>query len=189
MRRLSALRTALRLSTRRSRAAVVKLPQRFSSASISSVSHAACVRQLSADASAMPIGEALDESWAEHAYLAVANATLEAVSEAVSEHVYASSPVVADSDVELVQGVLTLSLGTHGSYVLNTQLPNRQIWLSSPQSGPARFAWHPEARAWLSTRDGRPLVERLGEELRRIFDAPVRFDFRSLDKVVAEQMS
>jgi frataxin len=29
-------------------------------------------------------------------------------------------------------GVVTLRLGVHGTYVLNKQPPNRQIWLSSP---------------------------------------------------------
>ncbi|CAI5488653.1 unnamed protein product [Closterium sp. Naga37s-1] len=41
------------------------------------------------------------------------------------------------------QGVLTLRLGQHGIFVINKQAPNRQIWLSSPQSGPARFDWLP----------------------------------------------
>lgn len=29
-------------------------------------------------------------------------------------------------------GVLTLSLGPHGTYVINKQPPNKEIWLSSP---------------------------------------------------------
>ena len=31
-------------------------------------------------------------------------------------------------------GVLTLKLGKHGTYVVNKQPPNKQIWLSSPIS-------------------------------------------------------
>ena len=30
-------------------------------------------------------------------------------------------------------------MGEHGTYVLNKQGPNRQIWVSSPVSGPLRF--------------------------------------------------
>lgn len=30
------------------------------------------------------------------------------------------------------QGVLTLKLGAKGTFVVNKQAPNRQIWLSSP---------------------------------------------------------
>lgn len=36
------------------------------------------------------------------------------------------------------QGVLTLNLGSHGTYVINKQSPNKQIWMSSPLSGPVR---------------------------------------------------
>lgn len=32
----------------------------------------------------------------------------------------------------LQSGVLTLNLGPHGTYVVNKQPPNKQIWLSSP---------------------------------------------------------
>lgn len=38
-------------------------------------------------------------------------------------------------------GVLTVGHPKKGSYVLNKQPPNRQIWLSSPVSGPKRFDW------------------------------------------------
>jgi len=31
-----------------------------------------------------------------------------------------------------VSGVLTLKLGEHGTYIINKQPPNKQIWLSSP---------------------------------------------------------
>lgn len=36
------------------------------------------------------------------------------------------------ADLLLQSGVLTLSLGPHGTYVINKQPPNQQIWLSSP---------------------------------------------------------
>ena len=29
-------------------------------------------------------------------------------------------------------GVLTVKVGDHGTYVINKQTPNKQIWLSSP---------------------------------------------------------
>jgi len=37
-----------------------------------------------------------------------------------------------DADVELSQGVLTLNLGSLGTYVINKQAPNLQLWVSSP---------------------------------------------------------
>ena len=45
-----------------------------------------------------------------------------------------------DYDVEYSSGVLNIKLGPRlGTYVLNKQTPNLQIWLSSPTSGPKRF--------------------------------------------------
>ena len=41
------------------------------------------------------------------------------------------------------QGVLTVRLGELGTYVINKQTPNRQIWMSSPISGPVRYDWAP----------------------------------------------
>ena len=44
-----------------------------------------------------------------------------------------------DFEIDYAMGVLTLVLDEHSIYVLNKQRPNRQIWLSSPISGPRRF--------------------------------------------------
>ena len=41
----------------------------------------------------------------------------------------------------LQAGVLTVGHPKKGTYVLNKQPPNKQIWLSSPISGPKRFDW------------------------------------------------
>ena len=47
---------------------------------------------------------------------------------------YALSPptLIKAADSFLQSGVLTLNLGPHGTYVVNKQPPNKQIWLSSP---------------------------------------------------------
>jgi len=42
-------------------------------------------------------------------------------------------------DVEYSAGVLTLSFPPNGTYVINKQPPNKQIWLSSPVTGPKRY--------------------------------------------------
>ncbi|KAI9638755.1 frataxin-like protein [Dioszegia hungarica] len=44
-------------------------------------------------------------------------------------------------EVDYSSGVLTLSIPPHGTYVLNKQPPNQQIWISSPISGPSRFGY------------------------------------------------
>ena len=71
-----------------------------------------------------------------------------------------------DADVELSQGVLTLKLGALGTYVINKQAPNRQLWVSSPVSGPMRYDF---ARGfWVNMRggdEGRFLHEVLQDEL------------------------
>ena len=43
--------------------------------------------------------------------------------------------------MEYSAGVLTLVVEGVGTYVLNKQPPNKQIWLSSPVSGPKRYDW------------------------------------------------
>lgn len=43
------------------------------------------------------------------------------------------------ADVALSNGVLTVVVDDQNTYVINKQTPNKQIWLSSPISGPKRF--------------------------------------------------
>ena len=71
-----------------------------------------------------------------------------------------------DLDIDYSQGVLTMHLGDgHGTYVLNKQRPNQQIWFSSPTSGPKRFEFNFETMRWVSTRNGEDLIELLHNEL------------------------
>lgn len=76
---------------------------------------------------------------------------------------------VPDLDVELSQGVLSLDLPPNGSYVINKQPPNKQIWWSSPLSGPKRFDL--VNGVWTSLRDGSTLQEALEEETKILTDA------------------
>ena len=56
-------------------------------------------------------------------------------------------------DISLAMGVLTVDLGGgRGTYVVNKQSPNRQLWLSSPRSGPSRFDWDGESEQWVRPR-------------------------------------
>lgn len=118
------------------------------------------------------------EEWPEHAFLKVADASLERISETVSEFGFDDENSPSDFDIELSQGVLTIALGSEGTYVLNTQTPNRQIWMSSPSSGPWRYGWRAEDMQWISTRDGHTLSNRLSEELSIIFKRPVAVSFQ-----------
>ncbi|CEP61374.1 ferroxidase LALA0_S03e01442g [Lachancea lanzarotensis] len=74
-------------------------------------------------------------------------------------------------DIELTQGVMTVVVPSVGTYVLNKQPPNKQIWLSSPVSGPNRFDLFRER--WVSLRDGTDLLQVLNQELDQVFPVPV----------------
>jgi len=78
-----------------------------------------------------------------------------------------------ETDATLAAGVLELRLGDRGTFVLNKQAPNRQIWLSSPISGPLRYDFCGERRVWVYGHDGSLLHPRLEEELSQLLGVPV----------------
>lgn len=79
-----------------------------------------------------------------------------------------------DIDVDFHGGILTLSLEEGGQYVLNKHAPNREIWLSSPVSGAAHFAYDDDR--WVSTREPRvDLAHLLARELNARFGADLTF--------------
>lgn len=57
------------------------------------------------------------------------------------------------SSVDAAQGVVEFDLENVGTYVINKQPPNKQIWLSSPISGPFRFDYDSIKDNWVSLRD------------------------------------
>ncbi|KAI3658284.1 hypothetical protein MP638_000375 [Amoeboaphelidium occidentale] len=60
---------------------------------------------------------------------------------------------LAGFDVDYSQGVLTLKLGPeHGTFVINKQPANKQIWFSSPLSGPKRFEYDSDLKQWVDIR-------------------------------------
>ncbi len=83
---------------------------------------------------------------------------------------------LADADVELRGGILTIELEDGRQYVVNKHAPNRQIWLSSPVSGAAHFAHDPATGAWRSTRDSSLLHERLAAELSAVSGTTIKLD-------------
>lgn len=81
-----------------------------------------------------------------------------------------------DVDVEYSAGVLTLIFPPIGTYVINKQPPNKQIWLSSPTSGPKRYDWVMLGESqnqkegggkgeWVYLRDGSTLNKLLEKEI------------------------
>lgn len=91
-------------------------------------------------------------------------------------------------------GVMTFSMAAHGTYVINKQPPNKQIWLSSPFSsvlppsssppshgsharspscsGPKRYDYDASAKVWFYTRDGTRMKDLLEKELSETLGRP-----------------
>jgi len=87
-------------------------------------------------------------------------------------------------EVEYHSGVLTLVLGDKGTYVINKQPPNKQIWLSSPFSGPKRYDYSGEADDWVYLRDSQAMGELLNDELGRILEQDVDLRLAKVSKSV-----
>lgn len=79
-------------------------------------------------------------------------------------------------------GVLTVRFGNpHGTYVINRQTPNRQIWLSSPNSGPKRYDFVETSKNeghWIYRHENETLHELLQREIKTIVGKDV--DFQNL---------
>lgn len=71
-------------------------------------------------------------------------------------------------DVAEKDGVFEMNLGKHGIYVINKQAPNRQLWWSSPVSGPKRYNYDLQQKAWRNSRDGHYMYDLLNRELSEI---------------------
>ena len=96
----------------------------------------------------------------EAAFHARADATLDALEAALED-----APGCEAFDLTHASGVFTLRVGDKGTFVLNKQAPNRQIWWSSPVTGPRRYAWDAASSRWLNTRDASCLARDLEADL------------------------
>lgn len=75
----------------------------------------------------------------------------------------------------LQDGVLTVKFGEpYGTYVINRQTPNKQIWLSSPKSGPKRYDFI--NGQWIYKHDGKSLHELLNNEIPAVIRNRACFD-------------
>ncbi|CAK9441382.1 uncharacterized protein LODBEIA_P52500 [Lodderomyces beijingensis] len=92
-------------------------------------------------------------------YNSISNDYLDDISDALEE----LNEEFEQVDAELSHGVLTLTLPPNGTYVINKQPPNHQIWLSSPISGPKRYDLI--GGRWITLRDGTSLTQLLEEEI------------------------
>ena len=88
-------------------------------------------------------------------------------SQKVEKIIYKIAETIEDADpngeidIDLNDGILTL-ITDYGTFVINKQSVAKEIWLSSPISGPYHFAFKDEM--WLS-RDNVELFDILTKEL------------------------
>lgn len=79
-----------------------------------------------------------------------------------------------DYDVLFANGVITVQMGSgHGTYVINKQTPNKQIWLSSPISGPKRYDF--KEGTWIYKHDGVSLHDTLTMEVSSMLGQQLSF--------------
>ncbi|CUF13011.1 frataxin, mitochondrial, putative [Bodo saltans] len=103
------------------------------------------------------------------AFNSAADALLEEMESAIEA---CDSDVV--EDINYSDGVLNIDT-TKGSFVLNKQAPNIQLWLSSPISGPHHYNMiNEEGRVvWRSDKDQHDLVEKMERELSEVLSVKV----------------
>ncbi|XP_030032675.1 frataxin homolog, mitochondrial [Manduca sexta] len=105
----------------------------------------------------------------------ICSETLESLCDYFEELVEAA-PNLKGADVTYSDGVLTVALNSHGTYVINRQTPNKQIWLSSPVSGPKRYDLVlKDGGYWVYKHDGVALHKLLQEEIEKIVTIKVDF--------------
>lgn len=103
-------------------------------------------------------------------YDKIANEYLETIGDEL-EDLSADYPQV---DCELSHGVMTLVLPPYGTYVINKQPPNKQIWLSSPLSGPNRYDLI--GGKWITLRDNSSLTDLLESEISLALENEFKFE-------------
>jgi len=114
-------------------------------------------------------------------YLRLVNETLESLSDRFND-VIEDHELFCGCDTTLSDGVLTVKLSEFGTYVINKQTPNKQIWLSSPYSGPSRYdieskiCDEKESFCWIYKHTGETLHSLLSREIGKIVGSPISFE-------------
>ena len=99
--------------------------------------------------------------------------TLQGIQEVVED--YADESEHAQLEVELASDVLNISTGG-GTFVLNKQTPNLQLWLSSPLSGPLRYDFCRSSATWINSRDGHALLPLLENDVEQLLQHRLSFE-------------
>lgn len=137
------------------------------------VSYSNCLPQKRFIHGGTPPKGVISTSLSDADYNKVADETLESLTELLEE--LSDLPTTgSEFDVSYSNGVITLKLSSSlGTYVINKQSPNKQIWLSSPKSGPKRYDFI--NGTWLYKYEERSLHDLLAEEIQDAFHIDVDF--------------
>ena len=126
-------------------------------------------------------------------YHTIADDTLHNIQDALEELIEDNFVSLRDDDdlpeVNYANGVLTISLPPHGTWVINKQTPNEQLWWSSPISGPRRYEYVEERERWVYTRvideesgastdqgEAGTLGEILAQEIKKLYDCDLELE-------------
>ncbi|KAJ4976001.1 hypothetical protein NE237_001107 [Protea cynaroides] len=139
----------------------------LSSATVATAQRVFCSRSSNLDDTQVPAAIDYRSILEEEEFHRLADATIEDLQEKLEE--YGDHVQIDGFDIDYANQVLTLKLGNLGTYVLNKQTPNRQIWLSSPVSGPSRFDWDRSSQSWIYRRTKANLIRLLESELEQLF--------------------
>ncbi|CAJ1918962.1 unnamed protein product [Sphenostylis stenocarpa] len=138
---------------------------------LSSSSRSLCSRNFNLDESQGPLTMDYRSLLEEGEFHRLADSTIHTVQEKLED--YGDMVEVDGFDIDYGNDVLTIKLGDLGTYVLNKQTPNRQLWLSSPLSGPSRFDWDRDTEAWIYRRNKANLNKILEGELEELCGKPI----------------
>ena len=105
-------------------------------------------------------------------YVRMSNETMESLNDRFSELIEDHDSLMG-ADTNLADGVLTVKLNEHGTYVINKQTPNQQIWVSSPVSGPYRYDIF--RNSWVYKHTGETLHALLDRELTLFIQTDPKF--------------
>lgn len=73
---------------------------------------------------------------------------------------------IMEAEIDEEAGVMEINC-SEGTYIINKQPPTKQIWLSSPISGPKRFDLH--QGQWICLRDNIKLSQLLQDEMNQMY--------------------
>ena len=97
------------------------------------------------------------------AFINIVQTTLDKIYDSIDKKEYS----IIDN-MNLIDNVLTINIKGQKTYVLNIQKPTRQLWLSSPFSGPKRFEYDIKMSKWYDIRNKKiTLYELLNAEINK----------------------